>query len=291
MLSPELFKRVRYIHLRTRRLVNNIFAGHYHSVFKGRGIEFAEVREYTPGDDARTIDWHVTARRGQLYVKRYVEERELTVMLLVDLSASGQFGSRRQLKTEIATELCAILALSAIMNHDRVGLILFTDRIEKFIPPQKGKRHVLRVIRDVLSFQPQGRLTNVSLALEYLHRINRRHTISFLVSDFLTSGYEMPLRIAHRRHDIIPISITDRRERDLPRLGLVTLQDLETGASILVDTRSTAVQQQYRQRWDMALARRRQLFRSLGIDAIEVQTDEPYISPLLRFFRLRERRR
>jgi uncharacterized protein (DUF58 family) len=291
MLSPELFKRVRYIHLRTRRLVNNIFAGHYHSVFKGRGIEFAEVREYTPGDDARTIDWHVTARRGQLYVKRYVEERELTVMLLVDLSASGQFGSRRQLKTEIATELCAILALSAIMNHDRVGLILFTDRIEQFIPPQKGKRHVLRVIRDVLSFQPQGRLTNVSLALEYLHRINRRHTISFLVSDFLTSGYEMPLRIAHRRHDIIPISITDRRERDLPRLGLVTLQDLETGASILVDTRSTAVQQQYRQRWDMALARRRQLFRSLGIDAIEVQTDEPYISPLLRFFRLRERRR
>jgi uncharacterized protein (DUF58 family) len=291
MLSPELLKRLRSIHIRTRRLVHNMFAGHYHSVFKGRGIEFAEVRQYTPGDEARTIDWHMTARRGQLYVKQYVEERELIVMLLVDLSASGQFGSVRQLKTEMATELCAILALSAIMNHDRVGLLLFTDQIEKFIPPQKGKRHVLRVLRDVLSFQPQGRRTNVSLALEHLHRINRRRTISFLVSDFLASGYEMALRIAHRRHDIIPISITDRREHSLPRLGLMTLQDLETGASILVDTTSTAVQQQYRQRWDAALARRRQLFQSLGIEAIEVQTDEPYISPLLRFFRQRERRR
>ena len=291
MISPELFKRVRHVHIRTRRLVNNMFAGHYHSVFKGRGIEFAEVREYTPGDEVRAIDWNVTARRGQIYVKRFVEERELTVMLLVDLSASGQFGSVRRLKTEIATELCAILALSAILNHDRVGLLLFTDRIEKFLSPQKGKRHVLRVIRDVLSFQPQGRGTNVGLALEYLHRLHRRRTVSFLVSDFLATGYEQPLRLVSRRHDIIPISITDRRELSLPRLGLVTLQDLETGATILVDTSSAAVHQQYQQRRQAALDRRRQLFQSLGIDAIDVYTDERYIQPLLRFFRARARRR
>jgi uncharacterized protein (DUF58 family) len=291
MLSPDLFRRVRNIHIRTRRLVNTMFAGHYHSTFKGRGIEFAEVREYIPGDDVRAIDWNVTARRGQLYIKQYVEERELTVMLLVDLSASGQFGSGQQFKTEVATELCAILALSAIMNHDRVGLILFTDRIEKCIPPQKGKRHVLRVIRDVLSFQPQGRRTNVGLALEYLHRINRRRTISFLISDFLASGYELPLRLAHRRHDIIPISITDRREWSLPRVGFVTLQDLETGATILVDTASAAVRQRYQQRWEAALAQRQQVFQALGIDMIEIRTDEPYIGPLMRFFRARERRR
>ena len=291
MLSPEIFKRVRYIRIRTRRLVHTMFAGHYHSAFKGRGIEFAEVREYVPGDDVRSIDWHVTARRGQLYMKQYVEERELTVMLLVDLSASGHFGSVPQRKIDLATELCAILALSAIMNHDRVGLILFTDQIEKFIPPQKGRRHVLRVIAEVLSFQPQRRGTNIGLALEYLHRINRRRTTSFLLSDFLTSDYTTALRLARCRHDIIPISLIDQRELRLPRLGLVTLQDLETGASILVDTSSATVQRQYEQRWQAALARRRRVFRSLGIDAIEVRADAPYIGPLMRFFRARERRR
>lgn len=291
MLSRELFKQVRQIHIRTSRLVNDVFAGEYHSAFKGRGMEFAEVREYIPGDDVRTIDWNVTARLGQPYVKRYVEERELTVMLLVDLSASGQFGSVMKLKTEIATELCAVLALSAITNNDKVGLILFTDQIEKFIPPQKGKRHVLRVIREVLYFRPQGRHTDVGLALEYLHNISRRRAVSFLVSDFLASGYEKPLRIAYRRHDIIPISITDRREHSLPRLGFITLQDLETGEHILVDTTSTAVRQQYQRRREAAVAQRRQLFQSLGIDAIDVRTDEPYINPLMRFFRQRERRR
>jgi uncharacterized protein (DUF58 family) len=290
MISRDLFKQVRQIHIRTSRLVNDVFAGEYHSVFKGRGMEFAEVREYTPGDDVRTIDWNVTARLGQPYVKRYVEERELTVMLLVDLSASGQFGSVVKLKSDIATELCAVLALSAITNNDKVGLILFTDQIEKCIPPQKGKRHVLRVIREVLSFQPQRRRTNVGLALEYLHNISRRRAVSFLISDFLAAGYEKPLRIAHQRHDIIPISIADRREYSLPRLGLVTLQDLETGEYILVDTTSSAVRQQYRQRCETALAQRRQLFLSLGIDAIEVRTDEPYMNPLMRFFRRRERR-
>jgi uncharacterized protein (DUF58 family) len=291
MLSPELLQQVRHIHIHSRRLVHDVFAGMYHSAFKGHGMEFAEVREYMPGDDVRTIDWNVTARRGHPYIKRFVEERELTVMLLVDLSASGQFGSVRQLKTEIATELCAVLALSAITNNDKVGLILFTDQIEKFIPPQKGKHHVLRVIREVLHFQPQQRSTDVGHALEYLHHISRRRTVSFLVSDFLTAGYEKPLRIAHRRHDIIPICITDRRELSLPRLGFVTLQDLETGAYLTVDTGSATVRDQYARRRAAAVAQRQQVFQRLGIDAIEVRTDEAYLPPLVRFFRKRERLR
>lgn len=291
MLPTELFKQVRQIHIRTRRLVNNVFAGEYHSAFKGRGMEFAEVREYVPGDDVRTIDWNVTARTGQPYVKQYVEERELTVMLLVDLSASGHFGTVQKLKTEIATELCAVLAMSAITNNDKVGLILFTDQIEKFIPPQKGKHHVLRVIREVLCFCPRHRGTDVGLALEYLHTINRRHAVCFLVSDFLASGYEKPLRITKQRHDIIPISIVDEREMRLPRLGLIMLQDLETGENILVDTASARVRQHHQQRRAAAVAQRRQLFRGLGLDTIELRTDEPYIGPLMRFFRQRERRR
>ena len=290
MLPTDLLKHVRRIHIRTRRLVNDVFAGEYHSAFKGRGMEFAEVREYAPGDDIRTIDWNVTARLGQPYVKQYVEERELTVMLLVDLSASGQFGSVTKLKTEIATELCAVLALSAIRNNDKVGLLLFTDQVEKYIPPQKGKHHVLRVIREVLYFQPERRGTDLGLALEYLHTISRRRAVSFLVSDFLTEGYDTPLRIAQRRHDIIPISITDRRELTLPRLGLMMLQDLETGAHLLVDTGSAAVRRQYAERRAAAVAQRQQLFRSLGLDTIEVYTHEPYITPLMQFFRQRERR-
>jgi len=291
MLPREILQQVRRIHLRTSRLVDDVLAGAYHSTFKGRGMEFDEVREYTPGDEVRSIDWNVTARRGQPYVKRYVEERELTVMLLVDLSASGQFGSVLRLKTDIATELCAVLAWSAIRNHDKVGLILFTDAIETFVPPQKGRRHVLRVIRDVLYFQPQRRRTDVGKALEYLHHVSRRRTVSFLVSDFLASGYEIPLRIAQRRHDIIPVSIMDRRELSLPCLGFLELQDLETGAHVVVDTASAAVRQAYTQRRAAAVERRRQLFQTLGIEAIEVRTDEPYIHPLMRFFRQRERRR
>jgi uncharacterized protein (DUF58 family) len=291
MLPTELFKYVKQIHIRTRRLVNDVFAGGYHSAFKGRGMEFAEVREYTPGDDVRTIDWNVTARTGQPYVKQFVEERELTVMLLVDLSASGQFGTVAKLKTEIATELCAVLAMSAITNNDKVGLMLFTDRIERFIPPQKGKYHVLRVIREVLGFRPQHLGTDVGGALEYLHRISRRRSVCFLVSDFLASDYETPLRIAHRRHDIIPVTLTDQREDHLPRLGLVMLQDLETGAHVLVDTSSRAVRQQYQQRREAAVSQRQRLFRALGLDTIDIRTDEPFIDPLMRFFRQRERRR
>ncbi|MGE3536277.1 MAG: DUF58 domain-containing protein [Candidatus Tectimicrobiota bacterium] len=291
MLPREILQQVRRIHLRTSRMVDSVLAGAYHSTFKGRGMEFDEVREYTPGDEVRTIDWNVTARRGQPYVKRYVEERELTVMLLVDLSASGQFGSVRRLKTEIATELCAVLAWSAIKNNDKVGLILFTDHIEQFLPPQKGRRHVLRVIREILYFAPRHQRTDIGQALEYLHRLSRRRTVSFLVSDFLATGYEQPLRIAQRRHDLIPISITDPRECTLPQVGFVVLQDLETGEQIVLDTASRAVRQAYQQQRRNAQMQRQRLFQRLGIDAIEVQTDESYIRPLMRFFRQRERRR
>jgi len=290
MISSELYHQVRRLHIRTNRLVNETFGGEYLSAFKGHGMEFAEVREYAPGDDVRSIDWNVTARRGHPYIKRYVEERELTVMLLVDLSASGQFGSVNRLKTDIGTELCAVLALSAINNNDRVGLLLFTDKIEKFVPPQKGKRHGMRILRDLLVFEPQQRRTDMGLALDFLHHISRRRTVSFLVSDFMTTGYDMPLRLAHRRHDMIPVSITDRRDDTLPPVGLMALQDLETGEHLLVDTASDAVRECYRRRREAVLEKRQQLFKSLRIDAIEVNTEEPYIRPLLRFFRLRERR-
>jgi uncharacterized protein (DUF58 family) len=290
MLSVEALRQIRRIHIRTRRLVDGVFAGEYHSVFKGRGMEFADVREYVPGDDVRTIDWNVTARLGHPYVKRYIEERELTVMLLVDLSASGRFGSVGKLKTEIATELCALLALSAIRNNDKVGMILFTDRIERFVPPQKGRNRALRVIREMLHFEPERRGTDLGLALDYLHRISRRRSVSFLLSDFLASGYEQSFRLARQRHDVIPICIFDRREASLPNLGLIALQDLETGQPILIDTGSAAVRNRYREQRAAAVAARQRLFRGLGVDPIEVRTDEPYVQPLLRFFRQREKR-
>ena len=280
----------RRIHIRTRRLVDGIFAGHYHSVFKGSGIEFADVREYVPGDDVRTIDWNVTARLGAPFVKRYVEERELTLMLLVDVSASGRFGSAQRLKTEVSTDLCALLATSALRNNDKVGLVLFTDRIEKFLPPQKGRNRTLRVIRELLSCEPAQTGTDLSLALEHLHKVVRRRSVSFVISDFLASGYEQALRLVHQRHDIIPVCITDRRERTLPSIGLIAMRDLETGRQVVLDTGSRAVLRQYDERWEKALAARRRLFRSLGVDVIEIDTHDSYIDPLLRFFRRREKR-
>jgi uncharacterized protein (DUF58 family) len=291
MLPAETFRQVRRIHIRTRRLVDGALAGEYHSVFKGRGMEFAEVREYVPGDDVRTIDWNVTARMGQPFVKQYVEERELTVMLLVDLSASGQFGSVTRFKSEIAAELCAVLTLSAIRNNDKVGLVLFTDRIEHFIPPQKGRNRALQVIRDMLVFEPAGRGTDIARALEYLHRVCRRRSVTFLISDFLAHDYERALRLVHQRHDLVPICIVDPRERELPNVGLVWLRDLESGEYALIDTGSAAVRRDYREQREAAALARQRLFRSLGIDAIEVDTRESYMHPLMRFFRLREKRR
>lgn len=290
MLPTDVFKQVRQIHIRTRRLVDGMFAGEYHSVFKGRGIEFAEVREYSPGDDVRTIDWNVTARLGQPFVKKHVEERELTVMLLVDLSASGRFGSAARAKNEVAIELCALLALSAIANNDKVGLILFTDRIEKFVPPRKGRNRALRLIRELLYFEPQHTGTDAGLALEYLNMVSKRRSVSFLISDFLTSDYERPLRIARQRHDVIPVSISDPREWELPNAGLVTLRDLETGEDVLLDTGSAAVRRRYAERRRATAMQRRHFFRSLGLDMIDVRTDVPYIHPLMQFFRQRERR-
>ena len=290
MLPAEVYKQVRQVSIRTRRLVDGIFAGEYHSVFKGRGIEFAEVREYVPGDDVRSIDWNVTARVGTPFVKQYVEERELTVMLLVDLSASGKFGSVARMKTQVAAELSAVLALSAITNNDKVGLIIFTDRIEHYVPPRKGKNRALRLIRDLLAFEPGNSGTNLSAPLEYLHKVLPRRSITFMISDFLGSDYEKALGIVHGRHEIVPICISDRRDAELPAVGFVRLQDLETGEEVLVDTDSATVRRAYKEKREAARHRRTRLFRGLGIDPIEVRTDEDYVRPLLRFFHSRERR-
>ncbi len=290
MIPKELAKKIRFIQIHTKRAVNDVLAGEYHSVFKGRGMEFDEVREYTPGDEIRTIDWNVTARTGQPYVKRYVEERELTVLFVVDLSASGTFGTREKLKNEVAAEMCALLSFSAIKNNDKVGLIIFTDIIELYIPPGKGTSHVLRLIRDLLNFKPRQTRTDIAQALDYLGRITHRKAVVFLVSDFLAEGYERPLGIVARRHDVIAISITDPRERELPKVGLIELEDAETGEIVGVDSSSFLVRRQYE-----AIARERaerlaESFRSSGVDHIPVLTGRDYVRDLVRFFRGRERR-
>jgi uncharacterized protein (DUF58 family) len=270
--------------------VSDVFSGEYQSVFKGRGIEFTEVREYLPGDDIRSIDWNVTARTGHPYVKKYDEERELTIMFVVDASGSGAFGSVERFKSELAAELCALLAFSATRNNDRVGLVIFTDRIEKVVPPAKGRRHVLRVIRELLYFEPEGKGTDVPLALDYLSNVVRRHAVVFLVSDFLAEGYERPLSVANRRYDLIAITISDPRETEMPSVGLVELEDAETGERMVVDTSD----RRFLKRFEEELARRREkrdrAFRRLGVDSIHVSTDRPYVEPLERFFRLRARR-
>jgi uncharacterized protein (DUF58 family) len=290
MLPSETLRQAKRIQIRTRRLVDGLFAGPYHSVFKGHGIEFAEVREYIPGDDVRMIDWNVTARLGHPFVKRYVEERELTVMLLVDVSASGRFGSVARQKTEIAIELAALLALAASRNHDRVGLILFSDRIERFVAPQKGKNRALRLIYETLALAPQGRGTDLAGALDYLHRVTPRRAVVFVISDFLASDYERQIRLIHRRHDLVPICIADRREQELPDVGLLALADLETGQPVLVDTGSARVRAFYKAQWLERQSALRRLFQRLGLDLIEVTTDQSYVQALLRFFHLREQR-
>ena len=294
MLPAEVYKQVKQVHIRTRRLVDGIFAGEYHSVFKGRGIEFAEVREYVPGDDVRTIDWNVTARTGQPFVKQYVEERELTVMLLVDMSASGRFGSVARLKHQVATELAAVFALSAINNNDKIGLILFTDKVERFIAPGKGRNRALQLISELLAFEPERTGTRIASSLEYLHSVLRKRSVTFLISDFFPGeegdDYERALRLVHRRHDVIPVRLFDRRDTDLPAVGFVRLRDLETGEEVLVDTDSAAVREQFRAGREQAWTQRRHFFRALGIDVIEVRTDQHYVGPLMRFFRQRERR-
>lgn len=266
MISKELLKKIQQVEIHTRRLVNDAFVGEYHSVFKGRGMEFEEVREYQPGDEIRTIDWNVTARIGRPFVKRFVEERELTVMLLVDVSASGNFGSIKQLKNEVAVEICALLAFSAIKNNDKVGLIMFTDTVEKFIPPKKGQKHVLRVIRELLCLKPKGKGTNIPAALEYLNKISSRRTISFVVSDFIENDYIHALRIANKKHDMIAITIVDPREMELPNVGFVELKDAETGEIVLVDTASALTRKRFQAAHNRLRQERSDIFRSMGVD-------------------------
>lgn len=291
MIPKDLAKKIRLIQIHSRRAVNDVLAGEYKSVFKGSGMEFDEVREYAPGDEIRSIDWNVTARTGRPFIKRYVEEREQTVLLIVDLSASGDFGSHGQKKNEIAAELCALLSFSAIRNNDKVGLIAFTDKVEKFIPPKKGQTHILRLVREILQFRPAGRGTNLASALEYAARITHRRSIVFLLSDFHDSGYEKPLRILSRRHDVVAMSINDPYESSLPDVGLIELEDAETGKRQIVDSSSPQVRQRYRQ---VALNRSKGLelfLRRLSVDQIRVTVGDDYLLDLIAFFRRRESRR
>lgn len=290
MIPTEVLKKVRQIQIRTSKIVNDILAGEYESVFKGRGMEFDEVREYQHGDDIRTIDWNVTARMGHPYVKRFVEERELTVILCVDASSSGSFGTTDRLKKEIAAELCALLAFSAIKNNDKVGLIMFTDEVEKFVPPKKGRKHVLRVIRELLYFEPKKSKTNIGIALEYLNKVISRKAVVFLVSDFITSGFERDLRLSSKRHDLVAVNIIDPREIALPNVGLIELEDAETGEFILIDTSSKEIRKRYEIISSSEMEARKKLFLSTGVDSIEINTGKPYYNELIKFFRMREKR-
>lgn len=291
MISRELLKKVRQIQIRTSRTVNDVFAGQYHSAFRGRGVEFEEVSPYQFGDDVRLIDWNVSARYGEPFIKKFREERELTVMLVVDASPSGLFGSTQQFKLDVAAELCAVLAFSAIRSNDRVGLILFTDEVEQYVPARKGTRHVLRIIRELLHHEPRGRGTNIEEALGVLNRVTRRKSVCFLVSDFLGAPYERALRVARRRHDLIPIVISDPREWSLPRVGLLEVDDPETGERKTVDTSSESARRAFASHARRREEERRSLFRRMDTEAIEVRTDVSYVEPLIRYFRRRERRR
>ncbi len=290
MLPKELIRKIRRIQITTNRLVNESLAGEYHSVFKGRGMEFDEVREYQHGDDVRTIDWNVTSRTGHPFVKRYVEERELTVMLLVDASASGSFGSAVKTKGEIAAEVSALLAFSAIENNDRVGAILFTDRVEKFIPPRRGSNHVLRVIRELLFYRPEHGGTCVEKALEHLNLVVHKRAVVFLISDLLDQGFEQSLKVANRRHDVVIFQIVDPRERELPDVGILELRDAETGEIVFVDTSLAEVRARYRENWERNNAKLRKLVQSCRMDHVPLDTSLPYELPLLRFFEERARR-
>ncbi|HYX90809.1 MAG TPA: DUF58 domain-containing protein [Myxococcaceae bacterium] len=290
MLSRELIKRIRRLEIATRKAVNATLAGQYHSVFKGRGMVFSEVRQYQPGDEIRIIDWNVTARMNEPYVKVFTEERELTVILVVDVSASKEFASRGQAKSEIAAEVAAQIAFSAIANNDRVGLILFSDRVELVIPPKKGRKHVLRLVSDILAFRPQGRGTDLSVGLTYLSRIAKRRAVAFLISDFLAGSLEQPLRIVSRKHDLVPVVISDPLEDAFPRLGMVALEDPETGERVIVDTLDPAVRRHFAQRMQSTREERRRLFQKLELDHVELRAGEDYVNALARFFRIRARR-
>jgi len=294
-LSLELLRKLRQIELHTRKVMNSTFVGEYKSTFKGTGMEFIDVREYLPGDDVRAIDWKVTARMDRPYVKKFVEERELTVILCVDASGSGYFGTRMQFKLEQSAQVAATIAFSAVRNNDKVGLLFFTDRVERFVPPRKGKQHVLRLVRDILQFQPRHRGTRPATALEYVMRILKHRAIVFVIGDFMGEGYSTeqvrtPLAIAARRHDVVAIPITDPAEGELPRVGLVELEDMETGELVTVNTADAGLRRRYHAHVRQWVERRDRLFTQLGIDSIPLHTHEDFTPKLHRFFRLRARR-
>ncbi len=289
MLPKEIFKKIRKIEIKTNNLVENVFAGEYHSVFKGQGMEFCEVREYQQGDDVRIIDWKVSARMGHLFVKKYIEERELRIILLVDGSYSQRFGTVR-MKNEIAAEIAAALSLTAVNNNDKVGLIIFSNRIEKYIPPKKGRKNVLRMIREILYFNSEHKQTDIKFALEYLNQVTKKRSIVFLISDFLDEDFRKPLSVASRKHDLIAIRIEDKRESDFPNVGFVELEDSETGEQILIDSRD----EKFRQKFAVLHKRRKEelktMLRSLNIDLIEIWTHQPYDKSLIDFFKQRAKR-
>lgn len=290
MIPRELLKQIKNIEIRTNHLVTEVFSGEYESVFKGRGIEFEEVREYQMGDDIRTIDWNVTARMNHPYVKEFKEERELTIFILVDVSSSQYFGTAEKFKNDVAAEIAALIACTAIRNNDRVGLIIFTEKIEKYIPPKKGRGHVFRVITEILQHNPENERTKIKNALSYLQKIYRKRAVVFLISDFIDSDYEDELRVVSKRHDLIPIIIRDKREFFLPRLGLVEFKDSESGERILVDTSRGEIQNDFVKIAEGEMERRLNIFKRLKLDRIEIQTGVPCVDALVRFFRSREKR-
>lgn len=290
MLPRDVLRKIRRIEITTSKLVTDFLSGQYESVFKGRGIEFDEVREYQPGDEIRTIDWNVTARMGHPFVKKYVEERQLTVMILLDASSSSHFGTTKRFKKELAAEASAVLAFSAIKHNDRVGLIIFTDRIEKFIPPKKGRSHALRVVREALYFTPKGKGTDIGMALRYLDNVVKRRAITFVISDFFSADFKKPLSIANKKHDVVAITITDPREGSLPDAGIVELVDAESGKPYMVDTSSPKVRQNYAKKSRDLKDARAKLFGSVGVDHIDISTDKSYLDEFIKFFRVRKKR-
>lgn len=287
METSELLKKVRKIEIKTRGLSNQIFSGEYHSAFKGRGMTFSEVREYQPGDDIRTIDWNVTARFNNTYVKVFEEEREMNVMLLVDVSASGEFGTQKQLKQDLITELCAVLAFSSIQNNDKIGVIFFSDKIEKFIPPKKGKSHVLRIIRDLIEFKPEHKKTDLKLALKYLTNVITKRSVAFVISDFISNDYTDALKIANKKHDIIALRINDKREKELPNVGFIKVMDAETGTLKWVDTSDKRVRTHFAATAKKHEHQLKEICNRSGVDMASINTSESYIKPLINLFKRR----
>ena len=289
-LSPELLKTIKKIQVKTNHMVNDIMAGEYVSAFKGRGMEFSEVREYQPGDDVRLIDWNVTARMNQPFIKEFIEERELTLMLLVDVSSSGSFGSDQKFKNEIAAEVASIIAFAAIKNNDKIGLIIFSDKIEHHIPPKKGKAHIWNIIRTILGFKPEGKGTNLALPLEYLLKIQKKKATTFLISDFQDTNYEQQLKLANQKFDLIAINIIDPREETLPDVGMVFLEDLETGKTLLVNTHDPQMLKEHQKRCSQKKQDRKKFFNSIGIDTIEIFTNKSLTDPIIKYFKFREKK-